>query len=503
MVRTAKSAPYLGNVGSIYPSLGLLWTVATWALVFRCVIRSGSAWTAAAWSMWAGFWYFATTMHWVGTALTAGSGSGTESVLLTAAGSLGCTALFFPWWGLAAFVTRRIWAQPSWSSALAFSAIWSISDFLLGDFIFGLPLGSISLVTLDTPAAALLPILGTQGTSMMIVWAGSAVGAAVGSTAGRLHALIPYALLTLSCVASTALLAEPEEASLTPIALVQLDQPMPVGAAGAGYEERVERVVLETTARAFAQGAELVVFPESTFLTDPFVDGQTFVQELQARIPADRTVLLGARSVETSGDIGAPHGGFSVQVYNSASFVTSEGVSDQYRKTHLAIFGEYMPRVFRLMGFDVIGGPIGGLSAGGGLRSFELEGLPRFSLSICYEALMSGPLQRSIGESRFLLNISNEYLFGRSIGAALILQYNRMRSAELGLPTLRSTMTGHSGVIDATGKVITDAPMSTAQLVITSVPASIQTPFRKIGYTPTYAIIILFLVTALMGRRKP
>jgi apolipoprotein N-acyltransferase len=479
---------------SFYPAIILAGTIASWAVIYRRIHLSRTAWQAALWAMWAGFWYFAVTIHWVGEALITQPTEGFRDVALAYAGSLGCTLLFFPWWGLAAFASR-LWTR---YGATTFAAMWSIADFLLGEFVYALPLGSISLATLDTPAEGLLSALGTHGTSLLIVWLGSSIG----QPHRPWRALVPLATSIALWTVSIASPTSPSTSSEASVALVQLNKPIPVGDSAADYQDDLEAAIIRIAAASFSQGATLIAFPESTMLSDLSADHPNFLSRLQTEIPEGKAIIIGSRSVETTGSIGTS-ASFDVEVFNTAQILTRHEIVDQYQKSHLAIFGEYMPWVFSSMGFDVIGGPVGGLSKGTGLRTFELDHIPPFLLTICYEALMSGPMRRASRDADWILNISNEYLFGASIGPSIIQQYNRMRSVELGLPTLRATMTGHSGLIDSNGRVQIDTPMFSQGTVITPIPQAIQTPFRNVGYSPTYILITLLLVTSILGRRNP
>lgn len=150
-----------------------------------------------------------------------------------------------------------------------------------------------------------------------------------------------------------------------------------------------------------------------------------------------------------------------------------------------------MPLIFRIMGYDVIGGPTGGLSEGSGLATISAGQIPPFILTICFESLLSGPVQRAIADAEWIANISNETLFGYTAGSELLNAFNRMRSIELGVPLLRSTMTSHAGSIMADGSQASMAPSRRFWIDTQPVTAAThETVFRRFGFFPLYLVVI-------------
>lgn len=471
--------------------LCLIGIVGLWGVVYRGIVVQRSAILATAHAAWAGFWYYAVTIYWVGTALILGK-EGTGATLLAAAGSLGCTALFFPWWSLAAIGAR--WLTKQWTvlGPLGFAVCWSVSDLLLGDFVYGIPLGSMSAAVLDTPLAGSLEVLGTHGVSFLIVWLGCAIGA-MAMRPAPMTVLTPVAALLTVMAVGLAPLGRPNEPSGPPsrVATVQFGEMLHL------TKDTTEiSAVLEDQARtALDLGAELVVFPETTLLGAPAEAG--IVERMQALLSDKQAIVLGGRQVMPRGELGSED--WAVDVYNTAFVITKQEAVPLYNKTHLTIFGEYMPGVFRIMGFDVIGGG-GGIAQGDGLSTAALGALPPFLLTICYEGLMSGPMQRAIGDAQWVINLSNEHLFQTTVGAAILQRYNRMRSRELGVPTVRSTMTGYTGLIDAQGDVVREVPLYKRAIVAIDVPKTEFTLYHSVGGWPLFGIQIIGIMAILLSR---
>lgn len=143
-------------------------------------------------------------------------------------------------------------------------------------------------------------------------------------------------------------------------------------------------------------------------------------------------------------------------VFNSLVALNSNGVQAAYDKYHLVPFGEYVP--FRgLLPVEKIAPGFGDLSAGAGLKTMTLAGLPPFSPLICYEVIF--PRHVTDGSAKWLLTITNDAWFGRSTGPYQHFAMARVRAVEEGLPLVRVANTGISGVVDGYGRIVATIPL--------------------------------------------
>jgi apolipoprotein N-acyltransferase len=163
--------------------------------------------------------------------------------------------------------------------------------------------------------------------------------------------------------------------------------------------------------------------------------------------------------------------------YNSATVFHSDGREPgRYDKVHLVYFGEVVPFRFgklrflyfwmnRLMPFS---GPDGdfeySLFRGEGFHSFEMRPASqpgrtyRFGIPICYEDVMPYVAREFTygGDAKrvdFLLNISNDGWFGRSIQQPQHLAICVFRAVENRVGVARAVNTGVSAFVDPSGRI--------------------------------------------------
>ena len=206
--------------------------------------------------------------------------------------------------------------------------------------------------------------------------------------------------------------------------------------------EIAERV-FAMTARAASQDADLVLWPEGAvpyrLETDPvFSEGlERMADELGVEI------VLNSVGSDTSG-------GYT----NSAYLVTSEGVSPiRYDKVHLVPFGEYVPRWARLAFTDSLVREVGAFTPGE--KPSVLPARVPIGVAICFEVVFPDLAAAQVrAGAELLTTLTNDGWYGFSWAPRQHFAQVRLRAAETQRWFVRAALTGISGVIDPSGRVV-------------------------------------------------
>jgi len=254
------------------------------------------------------------------------------------------------------------------------------------------------------------------------------------------------------------------------------------------------RPTLETY-RLLAESApgELIIMPETAL--------PLFLEQ----VPPDYLSALAETARKRGGDIliGVPERTPGGEYYNS---VVSIGTSPQqnYRKSHLVPFGEFIPlRPVLAWIVSVLAIPLQDFSRGAeDQRPLAVAG-QRVAVNICYEDAFGEEIIRQLPEATVLVNVSNVAWFGRSLAPRQHLQIAQARALETGRPMLRATNTGLTAVIGPRGNVLAAAPgftIATVTLLVQGYRGA--TPYVRWGNTLALALCIAMIAAAVWRARR-
>ncbi|WP_374297801.1 apolipoprotein N-acyltransferase [Sphingomonas sp.] len=387
-----------------------------------------------------------------------------------------------------------------WSRVLVFSGCWVLSELLRGVVFTGFPwnlMGSAwAFNALPLQGAAWF---GVQGLSLLTVLAACSplLGwRAMGASASALAAFGLFGWLRLSEPAPA-----PRDVTLL---LIQANIAQDLKwrpEARAMILERYLEITREATQRAAAQlppGHRMVVlWPEAAV---PFLiaDDEDIRHLVADALPEGAILLAGTVRAEFG------EGRRAQRIFNSLVAIDAAAtVRAVYDKVHLVPFGEYMP----LQGLIPIRLVTGGMdfSAGPGVRTLDVPGLPPFGPLVCYEVIFPAAV---VGATRpeWLVNVTNDAWYGVSAGPYQHLATARLRAVEEGLPLARVAQTGVSAVFDAYGRETGRIPLGTTGVLQVQLPGAIApTLFSRFGlWIPGVLAVAMTMLGWISGqRRKP
>jgi apolipoprotein N-acyltransferase len=269
---------------------------------------------------------------------------------------------------------------------------------------------------------------------------------------------------------------------------------------GAGGLERSLQAAVAETRTALATGGTpaAVIWPEAT-VEYPLEEDPGLRAALVEGFPADTLLLTGGVAIERDGQ------GRATAARNSLYALDAGGrILARYDKAHLVPGGEYLPLrwlaeplgLARLVPgtLDFLPGP--------GAQTWTLPGLPPLGPNICYEIIFPGAIVDAAARPAFILTVSNDAWFGPS-GPPQHHAQARLRAIEEGLPVVRVTPTGLTGLIDPRGGMAVTLPTGGAAHAQVLLPAPLRaTPFARLGLAAPALFALLLVAGGLWLRHR-
>lgn len=336
-------------------------------------------------------------------------------------------------------------------------------------------------------------VVGAYGVSLLVVSLGTAIVLA-GERRARAAAGLGFGTAAV-WLGLTMLPGTSAQDRAVRIGVVQTNVPQS-NKLSRGRDERVRDMdrLIELSRAARAQGAEVIVWPETMYpgwlLDDPSLEtARGFEESLRAGGQsfewAALSLALAPATKALQRELGVPlvvgaeaYEGLDLRLedasvgndfeanFNSAFLIEGGEIRSRYDKLHLTPFGEVMPYISAwpwlertLVNIGVGANLSFRLSEGSGAVVLD-AGVGRLATPICFEATSPGvcrSLAYAGGERRaeVILNLTNDGWFG---GSDPMRRHHEMtarwRAVELGLPLVRAANTGISGAFDHRGRVI-------------------------------------------------
>jgi apolipoprotein N-acyltransferase len=243
-----------------------------------------------------------------------------------------------------------------------------------------------------------------------------------------------------------------------------------------------------------------IIWPESSlpFLLTSFPQ---VLSRIKTMLQPGQVLIAGLSRAE---DAGA--GSKGKNIFNSIYTFGNDGkVIDRYDKIHLVPFGEYIPleNVLEAWGIKPLAS-LRSFSAGSQRQLMTTANAPPFAPLICYEIIFPGEVIQGGARPGWLVNLSDDSWFGRSLGPYQHLHQARVRAAEEGLPVVRSTSTGISAVIDPYGRILAKLPLNAQNVIDSKLPQALPpTHFSRESAKISFYFLAGFgLLAALLRRRS-
>lgn len=212
---------------------------------------------------------------------------------------------------------------------------------------------------------------------------------------------------------------------------------------------------------ALGRRPDVIIWPEGAFPTTEaqlLSDASWTAPALAALLAEGQSLIMGVTREESTAK------GWVWR--NSLMVLTREAgqtkIAGYYNKHKLVPFGEYTPggEWVKRLGLRALNNFVEGFTPGDYPHTVALASIPRFQPLICFESIfphLNGTPYTGAADPRrprWIVNASNDAWFGHTSGPRQHLNLASYRAIEEGLPMVRSTPTGVSGLIDPLGRMV-------------------------------------------------
>jgi len=478
---TLAFAPYqIWPLAIISPTLLLLLLSQVKA---KRAIAIGYAW---------GLGQFATGISWVHISIDNFGGMPKPVSVLLMAGLIGYLAIYPALFTGA--LNRWFKTNNFLRLVIAAPALWLVSEWLRGWVMTGFPWLWLGYSQIDGPLSVFAPIGGVDLISYLLLFISGALALALLQRKVTYLAM-PVAIFALSGALQPIQWVKENPQSETNLALIQGNiaqelKWMP--------SQRWPTLMKYTDLSRENWDADIIIWPEAAI--------PAFERELPAFLyNLDSAAKMNTSAVIT-GVVTQPERG----VYHNSiiSLGTNEhgeynyDTQPRYNKHHLLPFGEFVPfeSLLRPLApfFNL---PMSSFTRGDFVQTnIEANGR-HLAPALCYEIIFNEQVRQNVtDETDFILTLSNDAWFGRSIGPLQHMEIARMRALELGKPVIRSTNNGVTAITDYQGKIVKQVAQFETQVLRATITSTTgMTPYRQLGTWPMYGLVGLSL---LIGMRK-
>jgi apolipoprotein N-acyltransferase len=356
---------------------------------------------------------------------------------------------------------------------ILFACLWTFSEIIRSCLMGGFPWMLLGYAQVDTLLALTIPYIGVFGSGFL--------ACILSASIAHLNTLtLKSCFLILICIPGVILNSSVPEGLALSVAVIQPNQ---------STENKWDQELFVTTLKNIeakigqSLGRDLIVLPETAIsVAVQYLD--SYIKKLEAKAIAHHSALLIGIPVATKNSKNTS--------YANALYAVGKATG-QHLKHHLVLFGEYVPQYlirftqrFSLSSADFFPGRLQ-------QKLVRAHKIPFVSL-ICFELAFEDIIRSQLPEGQWIVSISDDALFGKTIQPYQQLQIAQARSLQTGRYQIVANNSGLSSVISPHGLILRSLPHHTEGVLNASIkPIKSITFWVKWGNTPLYFILMVFL----------
>ena len=220
------------------------------------------------------------------------------------------------------------------------------------------------------------------------------------------------------------------------------------------YDDQAQQNIIEELIKVSSPDLRKKTFflwPEA-IIPNTYISGLSLYKNIFAKNFNDNHLIaLGITNMEVINNEHKYYNSFSVFDHNL-------NLLNNYNKINLVPFGEFLPfeNILNQLGLKTITNNFGSFSKGKKRKIINLKDMLNIDLSflplICYEIIYSGNITDK-NNFDFIINISEDGWFGKSIGPKQHFDHSIFRAIETGKYVIRSSNNGMAAIINPMGQV--------------------------------------------------
>ncbi len=385
---------------------------------------------------------------------------------------------------LARYISLKLGWPYYWLLPMALCLAEYLRDYgFIGSFPWGMSGNSLVTVPILMQGAS---IVGAYG---LVFYIGLVNSAVVSRARGEVWAAFFATILLMAYGAYRIQTYDPSSLKTVKVALLQGNIEQGIKNQAALYGDEILRRYRRLQDLAVSQGAQIVLWPESSYPYRLVAEEPHFVS---IGNPAPINIIPAI--AEDSKD----------QFYNAVYILDAQQkILGRFDKNHLVPFGEYVPWPFGLVAKKLVPN-IGEFARGRQLTPITVDHVP-LAITVCYEGVFPNISRDFVTQgAQLLLNVTNDAWYGVSAGPYQHLNMYKMRSVETGRSFARATNTGVSAWVDPIGYAHGETGLYEEAMVLADIPLATETTFyvRAGDFVPLICGAILLLALVIIRRPR-